>query len=78
MSPTLSQLEKDYLKSHKRVIEYISILKMQSTSVFDGGVEIKPDKELKYVLTQLIDKYHWILDSDITKAYKKIEKATTL
>ena len=77
MSATLDQLEKDYLKLHKRVQEYISILKVQSTSVYDGEMEIKPNKELKYVLTELIDKYDWLVNSDICKAYKKIEKVTS-
>ena len=77
MSATLDQLEKDYLELHKRVQEYISILKVQSTSVYDGEMEIKPKKELKYVLTELIDKYDWLVNSDICKAYKKIEKVTT-
>ena len=51
---------------------------MQSTSVFDGDLEIKPKKELKYVLTELIEKYNWIVNSDIYEAYKKIEKATSI
>ena len=45
MPATLNQLEKDYLKLHKQVQEYISVLKVQSTSVYDGDMEIKPKKE---------------------------------
>ena len=78
MSTTLNHLEKDYLKLQKQVQEYISVLKVQSTSVFDGDLEIKPKKELKYVLTELIEKYNWIVNSDIYEAYKKIEKATSI
>ena len=78
MPATLNHLEKDYLKLHKQVQEYISVLKVQSTSLYDGEMEIKPKKELKYVLTELIEKYNWIVDSDICKAYKKIEKATSI